>query len=274
MRIVLTGASGVVGGFALHAARAAGHDVTILDRRNGYTLGDTPDLSGHHALIHCAFSHQPGRYRGGEGDDPEGFRRTNLEGSIRLFDAAADSGVKRILFLSSRAVYDGHPPDIELTDDLPASPANLYGEVKARAEDHMHSLDLHGTAIRATGIYGPGPAHKWRELFTDYLTGKTIAPRVSTELHGDDLAHAMLLLLDQDAPPPSVNASDLILDRHDLLAEVQRLTGSDSPLPPRADANALRVMRCDRLAAIGWRPGGIGMLRASLPAMLDPAPHL
>jgi hypothetical protein len=28
-------------------------------------------------------------------------------------------------------------------------------------------------------------------------------------------------------------------------------------------------MRCDRLAALGWRPGGMARLRASLPAMLD-----
>lgn len=274
MRIALTGASGIVGGFALRGARAAGHDVTILDRRNGYALGDTPDLSGHDALIHCAFSHQPGRYRGGEGADPAAFCRTNLDGSIRLFDAAADSGVPRVLFLSSRAVHDGHPSGVELTEELPASPANLYGEIKARAEDHLDSLGLLGTSIRATGVYGPGPMHKWRGLFADYLAGRTIAPRIGTELHGDDLARAMLLLLDQDMPPSSVNASDLILDRHDLLAEVQTLTGCVYPPPLRANASALRTMRCERLAAMGWRPGGTHILSASLPAMLDLASHL
>lgn len=274
MRVALTGASGIVGGFALCGIRAAGHEVTILDRRDGYALGDRPDLSGYDALIHCAFSHQPGRYRGGEGDDPEGFRRTNLDGSIRLFDAAAGSGVKRILFLSSRAVHDGHPLDIALTDDLPASPANLYGEIKARAEEHLDSLGLLGTSIRATGVYGPGPMHKWRELFADYVVGRTIAPRVGTELHGNDLARAMLLLLNQDAPPSSVNASDLILDRHDLLAEVRTLTGCAHPPPPRANASGLRPMRCERLAAMGWRPGGTRILSASLPAMLDLTPHL
>src|SRR5690606_24554270 len=46
MRIALTGASGIVGGFALRAVRAAGHEVTVLDRSNGYLLGDAPDLSG------------------------------------------------------------------------------------------------------------------------------------------------------------------------------------------------------------------------------------
>ncbi|RNF36118.1 NAD-dependent epimerase/dehydratase family protein [Paracoccus methylarcula] len=271
MRIALTGAGGIVGGFALRAARSAGHEVTVLDRRGGYMLGHAPDLSGHDALIHCAFAHRPGRYRGGEGDDPETFRRANLDGTIRLFDAAAGSGVGRILFLSSRAVHDGHPPDIELTEDLPTRPANLYGEVKARAEEHLRSLGLHGTSIRATGIYGPGPAHKWRDLFADYLAGRTITPRVGTELHGGDLADAMLLLLGQKAPPSSVNASDLVLDRHDLLAEVRRVTGSTSPLPPRADTATLRVLKCDRLTAMGWRPGGFEKLHKTIPEMLDRA---
>ncbi|MBO9455605.1 NAD(P)-dependent oxidoreductase [Paracoccus sp. R12_1] len=271
MRIALTGASGIVGSFVLDAMRVAGHQVTTLDRRTGFVLGDAPDLAGQDALIHCAFAHSPGRYRGGEGGDPAGFRRDNLHGTIRLFDAAAEAGVGRILFLSSRAVHDGHPPGTALTDDLPASPANLYGEIKARAEEHLAALGLSGTSIRATGIYGPSPHHKWLGLFRDYLSGNRIAPRVGTELHGYDLAQALLMLLEHDAPPPRVNASDLILDRHDLLDAVRRLSGSRHPLPDRADVQDLRPLRCDVLTRMGWRPGGMARLHADLPAMLRPA---
>ncbi|MFV0385103.1 NAD-dependent epimerase/dehydratase family protein [Paracoccus sp. (in: a-proteobacteria)] len=275
MRIAMTGASGFAGGFIAAAALRAGHRLTLLDHRAGFRLGDAPDLSDHDALIHCAFAHLPGRFRGGEGDDPAGFRRANLDGSVRLFDAAAQAGVGRILFLSSRAVHDGHPPGTRLADDLPACPANLYGEVKAGAEDHLRRLSaqqgLRTTAIRATGIYGPGPGHKWRGLFGDYLAGRHIPPRVATELHAADLARAAMLLLDHPAPPLTVNASDLILDRHDLLAGIARLTRCPHPLPPRADASTLRVPDCAALAASGWQPGGLKRLHESLPAMLDPA---
>lgn len=274
MRIALTGASGIVGGFAHQALIAAGHDVTPLGRRNGYRLGDSPDLAGHDALIHCAFSHAPGRYRGGEGDDAEGFRRENLDGTLRLFDAAVNAGVSRILFLSSRAVHDGQTADVRLTDDLPAKPANLYGEVKAAAENYLRGLNLRSTSIRATGVYGPGPHHKWRGLFADYLAGKPISPRIATEVHGADLAAVMLILLEQDNPPPAVNASDLILDRRDLLADVQKLTNCPHPLPDRGDASKVGALQCDALTALGWNPGGVEQLRASLPAMLDESPHL
>ncbi|WEF23633.1 NAD(P)-dependent oxidoreductase [Paracoccus sp. S3-43] len=268
MRIALTGASGIVGGFVLRAAQAAGHRVTRLDRGNGFQLGGDPDLRGHDALIHCAFAHAPGRYRGGEGDDPETFLRLNGDGTRRLFDAAARDGVERIVFLSSRAVHDGYPAGTSLPDDLPARPADLYGQVKADAETHLARLPVNGTAVRATGVYGPGPANKWRDLFEDYLAGRPVPPRIATEVHGDDLAAAILLLLDQPDPPRQVNCSDLILDRHDLLARVQALTGCPHPLPARADPAPLRVQRCDRLHRIGWRPGGMTKLRTALPDLL------
>lgn len=269
MRLALTGASGIVGGFALRAARAAGHDVTCLNRQTGYQLGDAPDLSGMEALIHCAFSHAPGRYRDGEGNNPQAFIQTNLHGTCRLFDAAKRAGLRRILFLSSRAVHDGYHSSTVLTDNLPPRPANLYGEVKAKAETYLAGLGLSGTSIRATGVYGPGKSHKWRGLFADFLAGKSITPRVATEVHGNDLAVAMLLLLDQASPPATVNTSDLRLDRRDLLAEVKQLTKSRAPLPPYADPEPLKELQCETLIKLGWRPGGMDLLRQSLPAMLD-----
>lgn len=269
MRLALTGASGLVGGFVLRAAQAAGHSVTRLDRGTGYRLGDAPDLSGHDALVHCAFAHAPGRYRGGEGDDPGAFVRRNRDGSIRLFDRAVQDGVGRIVFLSSRAVHDGHPPGTVLTDDRPARPANLYGQVKADTEAHLACLPVAGTAIRATGVYGmPG---KWDALFDDYRSGRPVAPRVATEVHGEDLAAAVLLLLDRPDAPARVNCSDLVLDRRDLLAEVRALTGCRHPLPDRADPAPLRIPRCDGLRALGWRPGGPERLRAALPALVTAA---
>ncbi|MDO5647932.1 NAD(P)-dependent oxidoreductase [Paracoccus sp. (in: a-proteobacteria)] len=259
MRIALTGAGGIIGGFTHAAMQTAGHDVTVLGRATGWHLGAPADLTGHDALIHCAFHHIPGRYRGGEGDNPVAFIAANLDGTKRLFDDAAQAGVGRILFLSSRAVHDGHPAG-SLPDDLPPAPTTLYGRVKAQAESHLSTLPLHGTAIRATGIYGPGAAHKWRGLFHHYRAGKPIPPRVATELHITDLTRAMQILLTTDAPPKTVNASDLTLDHRDLLAIVQRLTNSPHPLPARADATSLRIPDCTALHQLGWHPGGMPQL--------------
>ncbi|RDD71357.1 NAD-dependent epimerase/dehydratase family protein [Paracoccus versutus] len=269
MRIALTGASGLVGRWILRAAEQAGHEVATLP---GWRLGDPAELGGCDALVHAAFQHAPGRYRGGEGEDPQGFVRANLDGSLMLFRAARDQGVGRVVFLSSRAVHDGHPQGMALPDALSPAPTSLYGQVKAEAEAALAAMagaDFATASLRPTGVYGPGAPQKWARLIGDFLRGTTPPPRVATELHGADLARAVLLVLEDPAMAGSYNASDLVLDHRDLLAEVARLTGCATPLPARADAAALRRPLCARLQVLGWQPGGMALLRRDLPAILD-----
>ncbi|MBU2958155.1 NAD(P)-dependent oxidoreductase [Paracoccus sp. 1_MG-2023] len=273
MRVALTGATGIVGGFVHTALRAAGHRVTTLDRQSGWRLGQNADLTGQDALIHCAFAHAPGLYRGGEGDDPDAFIAANLQGSRMLFDDAHRAGVGRVLFLSSRAVHDGHGPGL-LPDDLPALPANLYGRVKAGAEAHLAALPLAGCAIRATGVYGPGPAMKWGPLFRDHLARRPIAPRIGTEVHAADLAAAIILLLDHPRPPATVNVSDIALDRAELLGMVNEHLGRALPLPDPADGSALGRLDCTFLRRAGWQPRGMDGLRREIPDLLDAATNL
>lgn len=249
MRVAITGSTGLVGRFIVDAARAAGHEVTLP----AFRLGDALTLD-HDALIHCAFMHAPGKYRGGEGDDPEGFRRANVDGSLRLFDGFRG----RIVFLSTRAVYGDYPAGTALREDMPLRPDTLYGQVKAEVEPYAT------VSLRATGVYGPGQDHKWTGLFANYLAGKPIAPRVATEVHGADLAAATMLVLDRGEG--AYNVSDLMLDRRDLLAEL----GSGN-LPERSDAK-VSEMDCTRLRDLGWYPGGWERLRNSLPQMLQSAP--
>ena len=266
MRVAITGASGLVGRFLTRALAAAGHQVETLP---GWRLGQPAPLDGCEALVHAAFAHVPGRYRGGEGDDPAGFTALNRDASLHLFEQARAAGVAQVVFLSSRAVYDALPAGTPLPDGTRPAPHSLYGRVKAETEAGLAALARPGFAtasIRATGIYGPGQTHKWTGLFADYLAGHPVAPRIGTELHGDDLAAAARLILDQRATG-AFNASDLLLDRHDLLAEVRRLTGCPHPLPDRA-TTPVSAMSCERLAALSWSPGGWPLLRQSLPAML------
>lgn len=269
MRIALTGASGLVGRWIAGAALQAGHQ---LDPLPGWRLGLPVDLRGCDALIHAAFQHAPGRYRGGEGDDPAAFIRANLHGSMQLFEAARDQGVGRVIFLSSRAVHDGHPAGTLLTDELPPAPVNLYGQVKAGTEAAlaaMASADFRAASLRPTGVFGPGRPQKWAGLIGDFLAGRPVPQRVATELHGADLAAAALLVLADPAMSGAYNASDIVLDHHELLAGVAALTGSHHPPPRRADASLLRMPVCARLDALGWRPEGLVRLHADLPLILQ-----
>jgi nucleoside-diphosphate-sugar epimerase len=268
MHVLVTGGTGYVGRFIVEALQAAGHRPTLLGRRPPavpWDLADPhPRLPPADALVHAALEHAPAAYRGGEGDDPARFRRLNLDGTRALFDAAGDM---RIVFLSSRAVYGDRRRGEMLRENDAPEPDSLYGEVKLAGEQ---ALAGRGVALRATGVYGGSP-HKWKGLFEAYLRGDAVPPRSATEVHGADVAAAVLLLLDHRATG-AFNLSDILLDRHDLLARVQALTGCPHPPPPRADGPPPGVMATDRLRALGWRPGGCDRLEAFLAEDLSSGP--
>ncbi|MCB1371014.1 MAG: NAD(P)-dependent oxidoreductase [Rhodobacteraceae bacterium] len=257
MHVLVTGATGTVGRFVVPALAAAGHRVTTLGRAGDlpWTLADpAPRLPAADALVHLALAHVPGAFRGGEGEDPEGFCRLNLDGSLRLFDAV---GPARIVFVSSRAVYGDQRRGETLRETDAPAPDSLYGRVKLEAE---RALGPRGASLRATGVYG---GDKWQPLFAAYRRGDSIAPRIATEIHGADLAAAVLLLLDR-RETGAFNASDILLDHHELIARVQALTGCPHPPPPRAEGPPPGLMATDRLRALGWRPGGLPRLEAFL----------
>lgn len=291
MTILVTGGTGFVGRFVVEALLRQGRRVRVMGRTAppdgffsapvGFVEGSLdPDrdqsaaFAGVSAFVHAAFDHLPGRYRGGEGDDAAGFRRRNLDGSVALFEAARRAGVARVVFLSSRAVYGVQPPGADLFEQTAPHPDTLYGEVKLGAERALAAMSddgFRGVSLRVTGVYGPaapGWAHKWSGLFDDYLAGRPVAPRRATEVHGDDVAAAALLALDASEPPPVLNVSDILLDRHDLLAIVQAVTGSAHPLPSRS-AEPVNAMNCDLLRSLGWRPGRFELLEQTVVRLLQ-----
>ena len=278
---LISGGTGFVGRFIVEHLLAAGHRVTVMGRTappEGFfsapikfvegTLDPARDQSMAFEdidfFIHAAFDHVPGKYRGGEGDDAAGFRLRNREGSAALFKAARAMGVKRTVFLSSRAVYGTQPAGAVLTEETVPHPDTLYGEMKLAAERDLRDMSgdgFCGTSLRVTGVYGPaggGLDHKWMDLFRDYLAGRSVEPRAGTEVHGDDVAKAVKLVL--EAPEKAVsgqifNISDLLVDRRDLLSIVSTVARCGHPLPLRDD-QAANVMATEKIRALGWWPGG------------------
>ncbi|HEV7304805.1 NAD(P)-dependent oxidoreductase [Ensifer sp.] len=293
-RVLVSGGSGFVGRFIVAHLRRHGYDVVIGGRRppdpGCFSTGlpfvplflepdrdQTAAFEGIDGFVHAAFEHVEGKYRGGEGDDPQGFCRANVDGSIRLFEAARAAGVKRCVFLSSRAVYGSRLAGA-VDEVSPPEPDTLYGEIKVAAEERLGALariDFVTASLRVTGVYGDpgsGRPHKWTALFSDYLDGRPIAPRLGTEVHGDDVGAAVRLMLEADATDVSgtaFNVSDLLLDNRQILSVVQELTGCPHPLPEASPAADYLVMTTDRLRARGWQPGGLARLVETISAMMS-----
>lgn len=275
MKALVSGGTGLVGRYIVEGLLSAGYAVTVGARKPppadffsqpvdfhelqlDVKLDQSGAFEGIDAFIHAAFDHLPGKYRGGEGKDPKRFRRMNLDGSIRLFETAKMAGVSRAVFLSSRAVYDGLEAGTVLTEDLALSPTSLYGEIKLACEQALSALsgpDFVTASLRATGVYGEFRPNKWDVLIADALSGKPLAPRAGTEVHGADVAEAVRLLLETDAASvngQSFNISDVTVDTRTILEKL----GLSAHLVAFAALSA-NVMSTDKIRRIGWLPGGM-----------------
>ena len=296
MLVALTGATGYAGAFIVDEFLAGGHSVRALvrDADAGHLPGDVekvtgdldPDadfsglLRGADALVHAAFHHVPGRYRGGEGDDLPGFVRANVGGSLALLSAARHHDVPRAVVLSSRAVYGTPPADVMLTEDVAPVPDTHYGAAKVALESFVASFARQDgwcvAALRPTGIYGitrPVVRTKWLDLVAGLLTGDPPAvSRIGTEVHGADVARAVSLLLTASeslVAGHAFNCSDLIVSTRDIAQMVQAASGRHIPLPPDTDRTALGVMACTRLDRFGFSFSGRPLLERTIVELVE-----
>lgn len=292
MRVAVTGGTGLVGRFIVDDLVMQGWEVTILARPGSSIDGyaETPNivegtmedgaaldrmLKGADALVHAAFDHVPGRYRGGQGDDPIGFAQSNLMQSLRLLETALERGVGRCVVLSSRAVFSRTLPGIPLDEDHPVHPDTRYGAIKAALEAYSVALAAEAgwtvAALRPTGVYGvttPFERTKWLKLVQGVLRGEGGLPsRAGTEVHGADVAAAVRLLLtrpETDVAGRIFNCSDLYLSTREIAQIVQNLSGARGPLPAPCHDRDYPVMNADRLKQLGLRFGGRQRLEKTL----------
>lgn len=305
MRIAaVTGATGYVGRFVTPALQAHDWHVRALARpaslRGGYgaapewiegDLGDAAALarlvSGAQAVVHLAYSHIPGRYRGGEGDDLAGWIEANLTGSLRLLMAAQSAGVERFVFLSSRAVFSQTLPGRVLDESHPVSPGTHYGAYKVAVESFLQSFaatsDMRCCAVRATGVYGatwPIERSKWWTLIDAIMRDSEIAGNGGgtevhgggTEVHGADVARVVCHWLEAAVPRFDViHLSDGWITQREVVRLARTISGKPGPLPVEPGAPPANPLVCRRIEEMGLRLGGSERLRATVAELVEAA---
>ena len=187
MKLAVTGGTGFVGTHLVDAARAAGHQLRALTRRDqppregiewiGGDLGSRAALErlvdGADAIVHVAGTISA--------PNAAGFEKGNVAGTLAMLAAATAGGVRRFVHVSSLAARE---PKL-----------SLYGSSKARAEELVHNSGLDWSIVRPPAVYGPGDKETL-ELFRMAKLGLMLMPpkgRVSV-IHANDLARLLLAL--------------------------------------------------------------------------------
>lgn len=169
--VLVTGASGFLGREIVHQFLTGGRPVRGL-ARNWATqrsvagmqrcVGDITDpasltssMEGIDTVIHSAgLAHQFGQ----SSNQPDAFRRVNVQGTQNVVRAAAAAGVRHIVLVSSVSVYGGgQQPTDETCECRPVEP---YGVSKLQAEQVAREIaaasGLRLTILRMATIFGEG----------------------------------------------------------------------------------------------------------------------
>lgn len=89
---------------------------------------------------------------------PEKYWDNNLRKASILFKTVADCGVKRIIFSSTAATYGIPDTEDSITEQMPTSPINPYGESKLAAEKFLRTLtDVQSVCLRYFNASGAAP---------------------------------------------------------------------------------------------------------------------
>ncbi len=252
MNTLITGASGFVGSAVLRQLIAAGHTVRALvrpnsDRRNLIGLsveivtGDLTDRrSLDRALTGCSFLfHVAAIYRLWV-PHPEEIYKTNVTGTHDIMLAAANAGIKRIVYTSSVATLglpsDGSPAD----ESTPASLKDMVGHYKRSkflAEAEVKRLaDEEGLPVVIVNPSTPvGPRDlkptPTGRLILDAALGRMPA-YVDTGLnfvHVDDVAIGHLLAFDHGKIGDRYILGAQNMTLKEILTELAMLTGRRPP---------------------------------------------
>ncbi len=158
MRILVIGASGLVGGVLLREFCRLGEIVGTFNhyQAEGLLPLDIRDADAVAGLVHRVAPEivlQPASLTNVDYCEthPQEAWQINVEGTRHVLEAAAGVGAKHVFF-SSDYVFDGKSGPYSEED--PPSPASVYGRTKLAGEEIVREASPNHLVIRTTVVYG------------------------------------------------------------------------------------------------------------------------
>lgn len=288
MNFLITGAAGFLGSNLANYLVREGHQVRGLDDLSAgdpqalsphvlFTRGDVNDRPKLWTLLQevdCVY-HLAARVSVPESVlYPREYNAVNVGGTVSLMEAMRDVGVRRVVFISSGAVY-GDRGEQPLKEDARPNPRSPYAVSKLAAEYYVRTIgDLWGietVILRVFNAYGPGqhlpPSHApvIPHYLRQALRGSTLVmhgdgSQTRDYVYVDDVVSAMI----SAATAPGINqmvlniGSGVETSVRDLVRLIMEVLGIkvEAIANPRSDPGVSR-MRADITLAnerLGYQP--------------------
>jgi UDP-glucose 4-epimerase len=288
MNFLITGAAGFLGSALANRLAREGHQVRGLDDLSTgdpqalspdvlFTRGDVNDRPKLWTLLQdvdCVY-HLAARVLVAESIlYPREYNAVNVGGTVSLMEAMRDVGVRRVVLISSGAVY-GDQGAQPLREDAPLNPRSPYAVSKLCAEYYVRTIgdlwNIETVVLRVFNAYGPGqhlpPSHP--PVIPNFL--RQAVRNGTLVIHGDgnqtrdyvfvdDVVNAMVAA----ATAPGVNRAIINVgagtetSSRELANLVQHITKSNAEVvySPRTDPGVSRMCADLTLAReqLGYRP--------------------
>jgi nucleoside-diphosphate-sugar epimerase len=227
MSILVTGSAGLVGSSLIELLISKGEQVIGYDRSltkaplSGciYEKGDLCDfpriayiLQKHKVdrIVHSGGLSHP--YAGTE--SPNEMVQTNIVGTLNIFEASRLFGIKRVVYLSSGAVY-GNSDKLVMQEEEPLRPTTVYAVSKLTgemlADVYSNNYNMSMVSLRLASVYGPRcfMPDAVKDLLEKAVRGENIRQEQGADqqlefLYVKDAARAIWLAVNAENKPHKV----------------------------------------------------------------------
>jgi UDP-glucose 4-epimerase len=301
MNILVTGGAGYIGSVVVEELIGDGHEVTVYDNlskghRESVMPGadfvqgellDSETLTATflqrqiEAVIHMAADSLVGE----SVEQPGKYYQNNVVAGLAMLEAMRKTGVKRLVFSSTAAVY-GEPVKQPIEESDPTGPTNTYGDTKLVFERALHwygrAYDFRSAALRYFNAAGAtarcGEWHDPETHLIPIVLQVAAGTRSHVEIYGDDyptpdgtcvrdyihvidLARAHILalnILTERSATYNLGCGGDGYSVKEVIDIARAVTGKDIPVkvgPRRPGDPAVLVASSERIRnELGWLP--------------------
>lgn len=210
------------------------------------------------------------------------FLYENLMIGINLIHAAAETGVKHLLYLGSSCIYPKHAPQPMPESALlsgPLEPTNMGHAVAKIAgvklcETYSAKYGCRFVPVMPTNLYGPGDnfdplqSHMIPSLIRRFHEAKIArAPEVTVWgsgnavrefLHVEDCADALYLLMGHETHAEIINIGSgsvcTVREAAEMIREVVGFEGRIVFDATQPDGTPIKISESSQILSLGWRP--------------------